>query len=236
VEVATVRSWRAGVPWKWIAVGLGVLGLLILGRALPLGEWLRAFNERVGQFGVAGMAIYACVYVLATVLFVPGSVLTAGAGFVFGVARGMLVVSISATTGAALAFLIARYVARDRIAALAAKNERFRAIDSAIGREGWKIVGLLRLSPLVPFNLSNYLYGLTAVRFWPYVLVSWLGTLPGSLLYVYLGAAGKVGLQAAAGVHSERGPLEYGLFGVGLLATVIVTVMVTRIARKALKQ
>lgn len=171
MEAATVRSWWAGVPWKWIAAGVGVLGLLILGRTLPLGEWLRAFNERVGQSGVAGMAIYAGVYVLATVLFVPGSALTAGAGFVFGVARGMLVVSISATTGAALAFLIARYVARDRIAELAAKNERFRTIDSAIGREGWKIVGLLRLSPLVPFNLSNYLYGLTSVRFWPYVLV-----------------------------------------------------------------
>lgn len=236
MEAATVRSWRAGVPWKWIVAGVGVLGLLILGRALPLGEWLRAFNERVGQFGVAGMAIYAGVYVLATVLFVPGSVLTAGAGFVFGVVQGTLVVSISATTGAALAFLIARYLARDWIVAKAERDKRFRAIDRAIGREGWKIVGLLRLSPAIPFNLSNYLYGLTAVRFWPYVLVSWLGTLPGSLLYVYLGAAGKAGLQAAAGVHPERGPLEYWLFGVGLLATVVVTVMVTRIARKALKQ
>lgn len=236
MEAATERSCRAGVPWGWIGVGVVVVGLLVLGRLLPVGEWLATFNEKIGQLGSAGMAIYAGVYVLATVLFLPGSVLTAGAGFVFGVVWGTLVVSISATTGASLAFLIARYVARDRIVAKAEQDERFRAIDRAIGREGWKIVGLLRLSPAIPFNLSNYLYGLTSVRFWPYVLASWLGMLPGTLLYVYLGAAGKASLQAAAGVGPRHSPLEYGLFGVGLLATVVVTVMVTRIARKALKQ
>ena len=128
---------------------------------------------------------------LATVLFLPCSVLTVGAGFAFGIAWGTLVVSIGSTTGASLAFLISRYVARDRIVAIAEKNAKFKAIDRAIGRQGWKMVGLLRLSPAIPFNLSNYVYGLTAVRFWPYVLASWIGMFPVTLLYVYLGAFGQ---------------------------------------------
>lgn len=236
METTTERTKRSDVPWKWIVTVAAIAGLLILARTLPVSEWLTRFNGWIGQLGGEGMVIYAFVYVLAALLFLPGSVLTAGAGFAFGVVWGTLVVSLSATTAAALAFLIARHLARDWIVAKAERDERFRAIDHAVGREGWKIVGLLRLSPAIPFNLSNYLYGLTSVRFWPYVLVSWVGMLPGTLLYVYIGAAGKAGLQAASGVGSQRGPLEYRLFGVGLLSTIIVTIMVTRIARKALQR
>jgi uncharacterized membrane protein YdjX (TVP38/TMEM64 family) len=138
--------------------------------------------------------------------------------------------------GAALAFLIARFVAREKITSIAKKNESFRRIDVAIGEQGAKLVFLLRLSPLIPFNLSNYFYGLTAVKFWPYVLASWIGMLPGTLLYVYLGTVGRAGLQAASGTDAGRSPPELTLLGVGLVATVAVTIWVTRIARKALKQ
>jgi uncharacterized membrane protein YdjX (TVP38/TMEM64 family) len=113
-------------------------------------------------------------------------------------------------------------------------SRRFKQIDRAVGEQGPKLVFLLRLSPLIPFNLSNYFYGLTAVKFWPYVLSSWIGMLPGTLLYVYLGAAGKAGLNAAAGESSSRSPWEYVLFGVGLIANLVVTVWVTRIARREL--
>jgi uncharacterized membrane protein YdjX (TVP38/TMEM64 family) len=164
----------------------------------------------------------------------PASVLTIGAGFVFGVLLGTVTVSIAATTGAALAFLMARYFARDKIEQKLSSSRRFKQIDRAIGEQGPKLVFLLRLSPLIPFNLSNYFYGLTAVKFWPYVLASWIGMLPGTLLYVYLGAAGKAGLNAAVGQSSGRSPWEYVLFGIGLIATVVVTVWVTRIARREL--
>jgi uncharacterized membrane protein YdjX (TVP38/TMEM64 family) len=139
-------------------------------------------------------------------------------------------VSAAATTAAALAFLIARHLARGAVEARAKKDKRFTAIDKAIGERGWKIVALLRLSPAVPFSLSNYFYGLTAIRFWPYVLTSWLAMLPGSVLYVYLGAAGKAAAQGGG-----RSAAENAYLAVGLAATVAVTLYLTKVARSALR-
>lgn len=223
-------------PWKWIVLGVVIAGLLLARSLLPIGEWAAVFNAWVGQMGRVGMAAYATVYVVATVLFLPGSLLTVGSGFLFGVVWGTAVVSVGSTIGASLAFLIARYLVRGWVVAKAEKNERFKAVDNAIGRQGSKIVGLLRLSPAIPFNLSNYIYGVTGVRFWPYVLASWLGMLPGTVMYVYFGAIGRAGLQAAAGAEQDWSPLEYGLFSVGLLATIAVMVLITRTAQKALKE
>ncbi len=105
-------------------------------------------------------------------------------------------------------------------------------MDKAVGEQGGRLIGLLRLSPVIPFNLSNYFYGLTNVGFWPYVLASWLGMLPGGCLYVYLGAVGKAGLDGHKQPHSTA---EYVFFGLGLLATVIVMIVITRVARRALR-
>ncbi len=222
------------IPWRWLALGLVVIGLFSASYVLPVGEWLKHFNEWVAGLGFLGPVVFAALYILATVLMAPGLVLTIGAGFAFGVVTGFLTVSVGATIGASLAFLIARFVAREKIAARLAQNEKFKVIDQAVGKQGWKIVGLLRLSPLVPFNLSNYLYGLTAVRFWPYVLASWIGMMPGTLLYVYLGAAGRAAVPGASDGGRQRSSLEWALFGVGLLATALVSVIVTRAARRAL--
>jgi membrane protein DedA with SNARE-associated domain len=145
------------------------------------------------------------------------------------------VVSLASTTGAALAFLISRYLARDAIARKLRQSPRFEAIDRAVSAGGWKIVALLRLSPAVPFNLQNYLYGLTGIRFWTCVLTSWLAMLPGTLLYVYLGYASRASVEAAAGGRS-RSPAEWAFLIAGLVATLAVTVYVTRLARKALQQ
>jgi uncharacterized membrane protein YdjX (TVP38/TMEM64 family) len=139
---------------------------------LPVQQWTRNFNDWVGRMGVAGILIFIIVYAVATVLLAPGSVLTIGAGFVFGLWKGFLAVSVGATLGASLAFLIARFIARDKVEAIARQNEKFRKIDNAIGKQGAKLIFLLRLSPVIPFNLSNYFYGLTGVKFWPYVLAS----------------------------------------------------------------
>ena len=220
---------------RWTSIGLGVLviALFIAVRVLPVAQWLTEFNRSTAQLGIRGILLFILAYVLATVLFFPASVLTIGAGFVFGVFLGTVTVSIAATIGAAFAFLIARYFARDKIEQKLSSSPRFKQIDRAIGEQGPKLIFLLRLSPLIPFNLSNYFYGLTAVKFWPHVLASWIGMLPGTLLYVYLGAAGKAGLNAA-GQSSSRSPWEYVVFGIGLIATVVVTVWVTRIARREL--
>ncbi len=233
--ISEARSRNKSFPWGWVALAASLLGLFAAGRALPIEPWLRAFNEWVGGVGAWSIVIFIVVYVIATVLLVPGSALTVGAGIVFGLGWGLLAVSLGSTTGAALAFLISRFVAREKIASMARNNENFRRIDAAIGEQGAKLVFLLRLSPIIPFNPSNYFYGLTAVKFWPYVLASWIGMLPGTLLYVYLGTVGRAGLQAASGMDAGRTPLEFALLGVGLAATVGATVWVTKIARNALK-
>lgn len=214
-----------------------VIALLLVMKFLPVQQWLRNFNDWVGQMGVAGIFIFIGVYAVATVLLAPGAILTIGAGFAFGLWKGFLAVSAGATLGASLAFLVARFIARDKVEAIAKRNEKFRNIDNAIGKQGAKLVFLLRLSPVIPFNLSNYFYGLTGVKFWPYVLASWIGMMPGTFLYVYIGTAGKAAVAAAAGGEAVQHRWQYWtLMGIGLAATIIVTIWVTNIARNALQE
>jgi len=213
---------------KWVLL---VLGLMAVGAAwyvLPVRTWVNAFNGWVEERGTWGYVIFIAAYAVATVLFFPGSLMTIGAGLAFGLWRGFVVVSAGATLGAALAFLVARHFVRSRVERAAKNNPKFAAMDEAIGKEGWKMVALLRLSPLLPFNLSNYLYGVTKVGFWPYLAASWVGMLPGTFLYVYIGAAGK-GVSTDGGA----GPWKWVLFGAGLVATAVVTVWISRLAKKA---
>jgi len=222
---------------RLIALVAIIIALFLAMRLLPVGNWLRNFNNWVAQMGVAGIFVFIIVYAVATVLLAPGSVLTIGAGFVFGLWKGFLAVSVGATLGASLGFLIARFIARDKVEAIARRNEKFREIDNAIGKQGAKLIFLLRLSPVIPFNLSNYFYGLTAVKFWPYVLASWIGMIPGTFLYVYIGTASKLAVSAAAGGEAVKHGWQYWtLISFGLAATVVVTIWVTKIARDALRR
>jgi uncharacterized membrane protein YdjX (TVP38/TMEM64 family) len=218
------------VKRKGLLLAVVAAAVLVAVRLLPVEAWLREVQETVGRMGALGPVVYVAVYVVCALLFVPGSVLTLGAGLVFGLVKGTLVVVVAANIAAVMAFVIARHLLRARVEAMAARDPRFAAIDAAIREEGWKVVALLRLSPLVPFSLSNYLYGLTPVALGPYALASFVGMLPGTVLYVYLGAAGG----AAAGGRA-RTPLEWALLGAGLLATVAVTVLLTRKARAHLQ-
>jgi len=213
------------------------IALFLVMKFLPVQEWLRSFNSWVVQMGVAGIFVFINVYAVATVLLAPGSVLTIGAGFVFGLWKGFLAVSVGATLGASLAFLIARFIARDKVEAIARRNEKFRKIDNAIGKQGAKLVFLLRLNPVIPFNLSNYFYGLTSVKFWPYVFASWSGMIPGTFLYVYIGTASKLAVSAAVGGGAVKHGWQYWtLISFGLAATVVVTIWATKIARDALQR
>ena len=225
----------AGSLLPLVLVGIGVVGLLVAFRYFHVPLLLRRSLDWVAGLGPAGVIAFIAIYVLACVFMLPGSVLTLGAGAVFGVVKGSVICSVAATPGATAAFLVGRYLARDRVAKMIEGNERFRAIDEAVGREGWKIVGLTRLSPVFPFNLLNYAYGITRVSLRDYVLASWIGMLPGGVMYVYLGSlAGSLATLGRQG--AGRTPAQWALYGVGLLATVAVTVFVTRIARTALAQ
>lgn len=209
--------------------------MLVGARALDAPALLRAALAAIAGLGAWGPALFVVLYVVATVLFLPGSILTLGAGVVFGLVRGAVIVSVSATLGATAAFLVGRYLARDWVARKIEGNARFRAIDEAVAREGWKIVGLTRLSPVFPFNLLNYAFGLTRVGLRAYVLASWIGMMPGTLMYVYIGSlAGD--LAAVGAGQRARTPAEWALYAVGLVATVAVTVYVTRLARGALQR
>ena len=234
-EAATVKtSPRTRAKGKLVLWGLLVVGLLVLAKALNAQALLRSALDWIQSLGPWGPVMFAVLYVLATVLFLPGSILTLGAGVVFGVLKGAILVSISATLGATAAFFVGRYLARGWVSKRIEGNATFKAIDEAVAHEGWKIVGLTRLSPVFPFNLLNYAFGVTRVAPRDYILASWIGMMPGTLMYVYIGSlAGSLATLGAA--QRARTPAEWALYVVGLLATVVVTVYVTRIARAALR-
>jgi uncharacterized membrane protein YdjX (TVP38/TMEM64 family) len=232
LSLNTVRLKRIVTGTRWLSILLILASLLLIVRALPIGQAMEAMKGWIGGLGLWGPVVLALVYVVATVLFVPGTILTLAAGALFGLVVGTITVSIGSTLGAALAFLIARYVARNKVAAMAGRHRNFGAIDRAIDEGGWKIVAMLRLSPAIPFNLQNYLYGLTPVRFWPCIVTSWLAMLPGTFLYVYLGHV----TGAAVGADRARTPAEWVMLAVGLLATAAVTVYITRLARRKLQE
>ena len=225
----------AGFRVLQIAIVLLVLAaLLFLGKRA--GNAVPRFAEWVQGLGIWGPVVFILGYALATVAFVPGVLLTVAAGAIFGLWRGTAFVMVGATLGAALAFLVARYGARRAIERRLAGNQRFAAIDRAVATQGGKIVFLLRLSPVFPFNLLNYALGLTRVRFRDYLVAS-IGMLPGTLLYVYSGKlAGDVAALAGGAAPVERDWKYWTLVGAGLVATVVVTAVVTRLARRALRE
>ncbi|MFP8873743.1 MAG: TVP38/TMEM64 family protein [Myxococcota bacterium] len=232
---STESPGRSGLRWG-VAV-LAILALLALSLNLPADQVVASLRQSVAELGVWGPLFFVLVYVGATVLLVPGSALTLAAGALFGTGMGLALTSLASIASAAIAFLIARYLARDAVARRLETQPRFHAIDEAIGAQGWKIVGLLRLSPVVPFSVSNYLYGLTAIRFFPYVLISWLAMLPGTFLYVYLGALAADAVESTgAAQESPVSGAEWALRIVGLVATVTVTFVVVRIARRAIRE
>lgn len=191
-----------------------------------------AWVERQGAWGIVG---FIAAYAIATVAAFPGSLLTLAAGAIFGVAKGATFVLAGAIIGSSLAFLLARYVARPIVERRIHRDPRFVRVDAAVAREGWKMVLLLRLSPLLPFNALNYALGLTAVTFRHY-LIGAIGMLPGTLLYVYSGkVAGELAVVAGGG-EVARGPAYIVVLGLGLLATIIVAVWIGRIARRALNE
>jgi uncharacterized membrane protein YdjX (TVP38/TMEM64 family) len=211
----------------------GVAALAVAGR--KAGALIPAFSAWVDGLGVWGPVAFVAGYAVAAVAFVPGSLLTLAAGAIFGLGKGTALVLVAATLGASAAFLVSRYLARGFVERRLAGNERFAAIDRAIGSQGRKIVFLLRLSPVFPFNLLNYALGLTRVRFVDYVVAS-IGMLPGTLLYVYYGKMAGDVARLAGGAPVRRGPAYYGLLALGLLATIVVTTLVTRTARRALRE
>jgi uncharacterized membrane protein YdjX (TVP38/TMEM64 family) len=214
---------------------LGVVGAAaIYGVASQLGSQIPRFAAWVEGLGLWAPLVFVVGYAGLTLAFVSGGALTAASGFIFGLGEGVLYSFVAAVIGSTGAFLVARHGGRRWIEPRVEGDARFAAIDRAVGTQGLKITFLLRLSPVFPFVLLNYALGLTRVRLRDYALASF-GMLPGTLLYVYLGkAAGDLATALSGG--SERGPGYYAVLGLGLVATGVVTAVVTRIARRALAE
>ncbi|MDP6375645.1 MAG: TVP38/TMEM64 family protein [Pseudomonadales bacterium] len=207
--------------------------LVLVAWLLPLVEWISSFLTWVDTHRAISWLVFIVAYVMLVVLLMPGSILTMAAGFLFGLPFGFAVISFASTLGASLAFLTGRYLLRDWVERRLAGLPRFAVLDRAVGERGVLIVLLTRLSPLFPFNLLNYALSLTRVRFFVFVLVSWIGMMPGTMLYVYLGSVAQ-DLTSLLGGELPQSEATTWLFYAGLVATAVLTVLIMRIATKAL--
>jgi uncharacterized membrane protein YdjX (TVP38/TMEM64 family) len=213
----------------WIALAALLFTVPLGWQFLPVREWILSMEAWIGRLGAWGILIFAMVYVGIVILMMPAEIMSIAAGLIFGL-WGIPLVIVSGTIGATVAFLVSRYLVRAKVQEFTRRHDAFKAMDTVVKQEGWKLVALLRLNPLVPFNLQNYFFGATDIGLLPYVAATFFGIMPGSAAYVYLGTLGQV---AAGG--NEAGGLKMGLLGVGLVATVVLILIIGRQAKITLK-
>jgi uncharacterized membrane protein YdjX (TVP38/TMEM64 family) len=215
---------------KIILIVLVIAAVAVLFHFLPLAAWLTTFKAYVKSLGALGYLLYALVYALCVILFIPASILTLGAGAIFGLAGGTIVVVIGATLGATGAFLLARTVLRHKVESMTAGNAKFRALDRAIAKEGAKIVLLVRLAVVFPFTYSNYAFGLTGIRTLPYFLATFFGIIPATFAFVYIGAA------AETAATSSASKVKLAVYIGGAILALIASLFVGRVAAKAIRK
>jgi uncharacterized membrane protein YdjX (TVP38/TMEM64 family)/membrane-associated phospholipid phosphatase len=219
---------RGKLERKWLVVAAVVLLALFGAVLLPSEDWSEEFEAVIAGMDFAtGLVVFCAVNVIAALLLVPGWIFGIAAGAVFGLGWGLAAAMASALLSALAAFLLARYVMRRPLERAARRNDAFKAMDAAVKEEGWKVVALLRMSPLMPTGIKSYFLGLTRVRLADYIAGSMAGMFPGILLKVYVGATGR-------GALSEGGPLNWSLFAAGLAATLGLALLLGRRTREKL--
>ncbi|WP_414549601.1 TVP38/TMEM64 family protein [Anabaena sp. CCY 0017] len=229
---------RTNRTLKLLIISFLIITLIFLSQYINIPVVLNNSILWVQSLGVFGPIAYIFIYNLATILFIPGSLLTLKGGCLFGLFWGSVYVLTAAIIGAILAFIIGRYLSRDWVSRQINKHPKFQAIDLAVATEGWKIVLLTRLCPIFPFNLLNYAFGVTQVSLKDYILGSF-GIIPGTVMYVYMGSlAGDLAMLNAANqpTNPEVQIWQWVMQIVGLIATITITIYVTKIAQKALRE
>lgn len=218
-------------PKRWgAALALGALFLFAAWMLLPVEEWLKTTRTWFAEQGLLGSVLFVLLYTIAVILLMPGSALSISAGLLYGF-WGLPLAVAGATMGASIAFLLARHVAHEKVDFWLQDRPRVEAVAAAVNEGGWKVVGLVRLSPVIPFNLQNYFFGLTGIPFWHYVMATFVGIIPGTAVNIYLGTIGNMALDEADGSQ-----VRWGFFALGLIVTIIVTWFVTRKAKENLAQ
>jgi len=235
-----LASWKIG-SWIRLIILLVIIAALIVGIVVfKIQKYIPVALNYIAKLGVWGGVIFVAIYVVATVCFIPGSLLTLGGGFVFKLKWGVFLVWLGATIGATLAFLLGRTALRSWIAEKVQQYPRFRAVDAAVNKRGWVIVLLLRLTPILPFNLLNYALALTDVKFLQYFLPTAFGMIPGTTLYVYFGSLASDIADIAAGHVGPSLTVQIIIWvasGVGIIVTVVViTIFAKREMNKALAE
>lgn len=233
MTAAVMAMVRAARPLDRLLIGIVAL-FVAAAYFLPVAAWTTSLAERARQTGGMGVAVFFIAYVAATVALVPGSILTLAAGFAYGPLWGLAIVSPASVAGATAAFLLGRTLLRDWAVRKTRGSPHLRAIERAVEREGFKLVLLLRLSPLIPFNLLNYGLSLSNVRLGTYVVASAVGMLPATALYVYLGSLAPTAAQLSA-AGEGGGSSRMLLYAAGLAATIAAVFIATRAARRALQ-
>jgi uncharacterized membrane protein YdjX (TVP38/TMEM64 family) len=215
------RAWIAALVAVALAAGAAYHYLE------PMADWSGLLEEWVDSSGVFGVVVFGAIYVAATLALLPAAVLNITAGALFGLAWGVGVVMCASMVAAIAAFLIARHLLRERICAHYTREGTPAAIDKALRSEGWRAVALLRLSPVIPFALKSYLFGVSRVHMRDYVIGTFVGKLPGAIVLTALGTTGRAAMDLS-------GRARWGLLAAGIAATLVVTWLVGRAARKRL--
>lgn len=211
----------------WLGGAALLVAIIAFWHYAPAREWLAQFEGWITGLGALGVVIFALAYIVLVVVMAPAELMSIAAGLIFGL-WGIPLVIVSATIGAIFAFLIGRYLLRTKVRKLTQRRDLFKAVDAAVGEEGWRLVALLRLNPLVPFNLQNYFFGATDIATLPYAAATFFGIMPGAAAFVYFGTLG----QAAAGT-TGLGTVRIALLVIGLVATLgLVAVVAWRAKRK----
>jgi len=207
-------------------LALAAVLLIFMWSLLPVTEWIEQFRQWILMLGLLGIAAFVLAYVFLTVVLGPASALTLAAGLAYG-AWGFPLVIGSATLSAAVAFIIGRYFAHARVLAMIKRDARLESLHQAFSDEGWRVVALLRLSPLIPYGMQNYLFSVTNIGFTPYVIATLFGIMPATALYVYIGSLG-------ASASEGGGWMKWLLIAGGLIATALIAWLVGRRATQVL--
>ena len=225
----------SSIKAKLLVAAGTVIVLATVAYFFPLVPALEHVSAWLGGLGVVGAALFAVLIAVSSLCLLPASPFIIAASAVFGFSLGLLTSAVGIILGAASGYLLSRLFLRKDLADQLKERPTFKAIDQAIAEEGWKIVLLLRLCP-IPFGLANYLYGLTAIPFLPYLLTSFLGAIPGLILFSHLGSAGKAGIQALASGNLNKGGGEIALLALSLGASIVLVVLLPRLARRVLEK
>jgi uncharacterized membrane protein YdjX (TVP38/TMEM64 family) len=224
---------RSRIRVSWIAAAIAIAAILWLG-GRSLAPRVLALMADVDRLGPAAPIGFIFIYALGILALLPATVLTITAGALFGIVNGVIYAFIGATIGSTCAFLIGRHGARRLVERRLAAMPRFAAVERVAAQQGRRIVFLLRLSPVVPFNFLNYALGLTTMSVWDFI-VAGIGSLPGEVMYAYWGRVSGEALALAEETAAPRTASYYALLAAGLMATLTATALVTRTARRALR-